>query len=137
MARKPPPFLSWPGTTLLLFLGTILHLLADMPTPAGSWKGLPVLFPLPYRFGGWGWIWWHNPYLINLLVWASLVVLGLRILERCLPFPYQRPLHRVLQIFVLSVLAEEVRFVVTQGTPLPVVEHWLPPLFLWVWRIGI
>lgn len=45
------------------FIGVCLHILGDMPTPPGSWGGLPVFFPHPARFGGTGNIGWYNPVL--------------------------------------------------------------------------
>ncbi len=45
------------------FLGVCLHILGDMPTPGGSWGGLPIFFPHPARFGGWSKIGWYDPVL--------------------------------------------------------------------------
>lgn len=76
-ARKVTgPFLSF----LCGFLGVCLHILGDMPTPAGSWGGLPVFFPHPARFGGFSKIGWYDPVLFwktsVFFVLSSLCVLA-------------------------------------------------------------
>lgn len=59
MSRK----MSSPLVFFCSFLGVCLHILGDMPTPRGSWGGLPVFFPHPARFGGFGKIGWYDPVL--------------------------------------------------------------------------
>ncbi len=48
--------------------GFAAHLLGDLPTPASSWGGIALLWPLPYYVGGWGKVWWWNNYDIFLMV---------------------------------------------------------------------
>lgn len=52
---------------LWLYLGALLHLLEDLPTPRGPWGGLMLLFPFSMRrFGGWSHIYWQNEFLMVL-----------------------------------------------------------------------
>lgn len=72
--RRPtgPP----PETRLvaaLLFLGGLVHCLGDMPTPPGPWGGLPLLFPLERRFGGWGHAWWWHHYYVSFVLLMALL----------------------------------------------------------------
>ncbi|MDP3937743.1 MAG: metal-dependent hydrolase, partial [Deltaproteobacteria bacterium] len=57
---------------LALFAGGLVHLAGDLPTPPGPWSGIPLLFPLPGRFGGWSHLGWVNAVLIYLLGAAAL-----------------------------------------------------------------
>lgn len=47
--------------------GYIAHLVCDMPTPASSWAGVNLFFPINVYIGGWGKIWWWNNYDIFLI----------------------------------------------------------------------
>lgn len=62
-SRLARPRMSVAAAFLCMFGGVCLHILGDMPTPAGSWGGLPVFFPHEARFGGWGRIGWYDPVL--------------------------------------------------------------------------
>lgn len=63
-ARRSPGKLFAPASAFACgFTGVCLHILGDMPTPPGSWGGLPVFFPHPARFGGFSNIGWYNPVL--------------------------------------------------------------------------
>ena len=54
---------------LLAFIaGFIIHTVADMPTPSGSWEGVNFLWPVKTYTGGTGDIWWWNNYDIFLIV---------------------------------------------------------------------
>jgi membrane-bound metal-dependent hydrolase YbcI (DUF457 family) len=61
---------AWPW----LWLGGVLHLIEDLPAPAGPWGGLMLLWPFSdVRFGGWGWIWWMNEYLMVVLFGGAVL----------------------------------------------------------------
>jgi hypothetical protein len=64
---------------VFVLIGWLIHLLEDLPCPAGPWGGLPLLWPISsQRFGGWTHIWWLNEYLIAVLgLGALLAGLGL------------------------------------------------------------
>lgn len=49
-------------------LASLAHILGDLPTPAGSWGGVALLFPSSHYIGGWGWAWWWNNYDLVLLL---------------------------------------------------------------------
>lgn len=78
LARKWFRALSWTdfwwfvrentAVAAAFILGYLLHLICDMPTPASSWGGVRLLFPLELYVGGWGKIWWWNNYDIFLIV---------------------------------------------------------------------
>ena len=53
---------------LAFFLGYLLHLLQDMPTPPGPWGGINLWFPLRSYYGGYGQIWWWNNYDLFLII---------------------------------------------------------------------
>jgi len=53
-----------------LWCGGMLHLVGDLPTPG---MALPVLWPLPMRFGSWSHIGWFTPY----LWWMFVTAVGL------------------------------------------------------------
>jgi inner membrane protein len=59
---------------LVFMLGFCFHLLEDLPTPEGSWKGIALLWPYKMYIGGWGKIWWWNNYDIFIIVLSVLVV---------------------------------------------------------------
>lgn len=62
---------------LLLFgfiSGFVIHLLEDMITPAGSWGGIRLFFPLKIYVGGTGQIWWWNNYNLFLIVVCVLII---------------------------------------------------------------
>lgn len=72
-----PPAPSQPRARLLprllwlwgaCWLGTLLHIVGDLVTPG---MAMPVLWPLPARFGAWAHIGWFSPYLL----WLFLTVL--------------------------------------------------------------
>jgi membrane-bound metal-dependent hydrolase YbcI (DUF457 family) len=58
-----------------LWCGGLLHLVGDLPTPGMS---LPLLWPLPVRFGSWSHIGWFTPYLWWMFLTAVLAAAGLR-----------------------------------------------------------
>lgn len=56
-----------------LYAGHVLHILEDLPCPAGPWGGLMTFWPLVFRrFGGWAHIWWVNEYLMVVLLSGAL-----------------------------------------------------------------
>jgi membrane-bound metal-dependent hydrolase YbcI (DUF457 family) len=68
---------------LLGFLsGFLIHLLQDMPTPASSWGGVRLLFPLKNYIGGTGDIWWWNNYDLFLIALGVLLINSLVLLLR-------------------------------------------------------
>ena len=58
---------------LFLFAGALVHLLGDLPTPAGPWGGLPLLYPLEARFGGWGIVWWWRHWYVFAVLASALL----------------------------------------------------------------
>ncbi len=56
------------------FTGFIIHSLMDMPTPASTWGGVNLFWPLPVYAGGSGEIWWWNNYDIFLIVLLVLII---------------------------------------------------------------
>ncbi len=58
--------------------GFTIHLLEDMPTPASTWGGVRLFWPLKTYIGGTGDIWWWNNYdlfLIALVVFVAGAIL--------------------------------------------------------------
>lgn len=53
---------------ITFFISYLLHLFADMPTPASVWGGVQFFFPFEQYIGGLGYIWWWNNYDIFLIV---------------------------------------------------------------------
>jgi len=56
------------------FLGFLLHLIEDMPTPASTWGGVNFLWPSKSYIGGTGEIWWWNNYDIFLIVICVIIL---------------------------------------------------------------
>lgn len=52
--------------------GFVLHLTEDMLTPAASWGGVRLLWPLKTYIGGTGDIWWWNNYDLFLIATGTL-----------------------------------------------------------------
>jgi len=77
-SRKRIPFIqSLQKVKLILsgfILGYLIHLLQDMITPGGPWKGIRFFFPGKGYVGGTGDIWWWNNYDIFLIVLAVLCI---------------------------------------------------------------
>jgi membrane-bound metal-dependent hydrolase YbcI (DUF457 family) len=78
------------AASLAVFAGGLIHLAGDLPTPPGSWAGLPLFFPLPERFGGWSHLGWVNAVLLCLLAAAALAA-GTLAAARSLAPPRLRP----------------------------------------------
>jgi hypothetical protein len=56
-----------------LYIGNIVHLAEDLPTPSGPWGGLMIWWPFTLqRFGGWSHIWWLNEYLMAVSILGLL-----------------------------------------------------------------
>jgi hypothetical protein len=53
---------------IALFLGYVMHLLGDLPTPSLTWGGIKLFWPLSVAVGGSGHIWWWNNYDIFLII---------------------------------------------------------------------
>jgi len=56
------------------FIGFLIHLLGDMPTPSGSWGGVRLFFPLKMYVGGTGNIWWWNNYDIFIIALVVFLI---------------------------------------------------------------
>ncbi len=54
--------------------GFVVHLLGDLPTPAASWGGVRLFFPLESYVGGTGRIWWWNNYDLFLIALGVLLI---------------------------------------------------------------
>jgi len=73
------------------FLGFLIHLIEDMPTPASSWGGIDFLWPLKSYTGGTGDIWWWNNYDIFLIVICMIISnLILTIIRRFVNFDLRK-----------------------------------------------
>jgi len=57
-----------------LFLGYLMHLLGDLPTPSSTWGGIKLFWPLDVPVGGWGRIWWWNNYDLFLIIYACCLI---------------------------------------------------------------
>ncbi len=86
----PPGGASLRASALATFAGGLVHLIGDLPTPPGSWGGLPLFFPLPLRVGGWSHIGWINAALLYLLGAGALAAGALAAAHHRAP-PAYRP----------------------------------------------
>jgi membrane-bound metal-dependent hydrolase YbcI (DUF457 family) len=62
-----------------LVSGFVIHLLEDMPTPASTWGGVRLFWPLKSYVGGTGEIWWWNNYDLFLIA-AGVFIFGVILL---------------------------------------------------------
>ncbi|GAB4405537.1 MAG: hypothetical protein OHK0039_06630 [Bacteroidia bacterium] len=67
---------------LCFWLGYLIHLVGDLPTPGGPWGGIRLFFPSETYVGGWGWVWWWNNYDIFLLL-LGVVLANVLLLVGC------------------------------------------------------
>jgi inner membrane protein len=70
---------TWPGknvwaAALVFSLSYNAHLIGDLPTPGGSWKGIAFFYPAQHYVGGYGATWWWNNYDIFLLVLLCVLI---------------------------------------------------------------
>jgi len=73
------------------FLGFIIHLIEDMPTPASTWGGVNFFWPSKSYIGGTGDIWWWNNYDIFLIVLGVIVInLILHLIQRFAQFDLKK-----------------------------------------------
>jgi len=76
-----------------VFVGGLVHLAGDLPTPPGPWAGIPLFFPLTplaVRFGGWSHLGWVNAALLYLLG-AAVLAAGTLAAARSVAPPRVRP----------------------------------------------
>ncbi len=86
--------------------GFTIHLLEDMPTPASTWGGVRLFWPLKTYVGGTGEIWWWNNYDL-FLVALGVFVAGTILLsmQRLIRFDVRRVLVAVFALgCVVSVI---------------------------------
>ncbi|MDR1055367.1 MAG: metal-dependent hydrolase [Prevotellaceae bacterium] len=87
--------------------GFIAHLLCDMLTPAATWGGVNLFYPLNTYTGGWGKIWWWNNYdvflIINTLITTNILILFISQLTKA-----------KLKIFSITVFVLAFAFIVIQ-----------------------
>lgn len=82
------------------FLGFLIHLIEDMPTPASTWGGVDFFWPSKYYTGGTGDIWWWNNYDIFLIVIFVIIInLTLTLTRRFVSFDLRK--HTV-GVFILG-----------------------------------
>ena len=62
--------------------GFTIHLLEDMPTPASTWGGARLFWPLKTYIGGTGDIWWWNNYDLFLIALGVFVVCAILLLTQ-------------------------------------------------------
>ncbi|MBN2570594.1 MAG: metal-dependent hydrolase [Ignavibacteriales bacterium] len=73
------------------FLGFLIHLIEDMPTPASNWGGVNFFWPSKSYIGGTGDIWWWNNYDIFLIVFGVMVTnLILHLIQRFAHFDLRK-----------------------------------------------
>ena len=73
---------------LAFFLGFLIHLFEDMPTPASTWGGVNFFWPFKTYIGGTGHIWWWNNYDIFLIVVAVIIInLNMAIVQNYRKYP--------------------------------------------------
>ncbi|MCG8582966.1 MAG: metal-dependent hydrolase [Bacteroidales bacterium] len=73
------------------FLGYMMHLVEDMPTPASTWGGVNLFWPSASYFGGTGHIWWWNNYDIFLIaVGVIFINLTLSLIGKLIRFDLKR-----------------------------------------------
>ncbi len=73
------------------FLGFLIHLIEDMPTPASTWGGVNFFWPSKFYIGGTGEIWWWNNYDIFLIVICVIIInLILLIIRRFVNFDLRK-----------------------------------------------
>ena len=89
------------------FLGFLIHLIEDMPTPASTWGGVNFFWPSKSYIGGTGDIWWWNNYDIFLIV-TFVVMLNL-----ILPL-FRRSMHFDLRKFTVGIFILGFLLVITQ-----------------------
>lgn len=75
LIKKKSSHPKFPAASFIyLCLGGIIHLLADLPTPAEPWNGIMLFWPLSTtHVGGYGHIWWVNETLMLLFVMGATV----------------------------------------------------------------
>lgn len=59
-ARFPDPAAAGRAIFAIVLAGGFLHCLEDLPTPSSPWRGLAILWPLPWRAGDWNLIGWFD-----------------------------------------------------------------------------
>ncbi|MCP3888695.1 MAG: metal-dependent hydrolase [Desulfobulbaceae bacterium] len=82
-----------------LFLGYVIHLIGDLPTPSLTWGGIKLFWPLPAAIGGNGLIWWWNNYDI------FIITAGCCTLNAGIIFFYhtlKKPFIKYLPLFICS-----------------------------------
>jgi membrane-bound metal-dependent hydrolase YbcI (DUF457 family) len=87
--------------------GFTIHLLEDMPTPASTWGGVRMFWPLDQYVGGTGDIWWWNNYDIFLVALAVFVTGAILLLvQRFIRFDVRRV---IIALFALGCLVSVVQ----------------------------
>jgi inner membrane protein len=85
---------------LSFFIGYLMHLLGDLPTPDSVWGGIKLFWPLSTPVGGFGKIWWWNNYDIFLIfLMGSAVNAALILLNRIFK---SRSLHYIPALLFLG-----------------------------------
>ena len=87
--------------------GFAIHLLEDMPTPASTWGGVRMFWPLKSYVGGTGEIWWWNNYDIFLIAFAVFAVGALLLLaQKLIRFDVR---HALIAFFALGCVVSTVQ----------------------------
>ncbi|MCP4366991.1 MAG: metal-dependent hydrolase [Deltaproteobacteria bacterium] len=82
---------------IAVFLGYVMHLLGDLPTPSHTWGGIKLFWPIPTAIGGTGHIWWWNNYdIFVIIVGCCAINMGMIILYHLL----KKPFIRYLPLFI-------------------------------------
>ncbi|MDR1866359.1 MAG: metal-dependent hydrolase [Bacteroidales bacterium] len=72
MTRRKTSFGLFPKSCKPVYFGFVAgwlaHLLGDCITPASTWGGVRMFWPLPVYVGGWGNVWWWNNYDLFLII---------------------------------------------------------------------
>jgi inner membrane protein len=104
------------------FLGFLVHLVEDLPTPASTWGGVNFLWPFNTYTGGTGDIWWWNNYDVFIIVVCAITInLILLLIRRVIDFDLRK---LTIGVFILAfsfasiqVKTREYDFAYTGHTP--------------------
>jgi len=104
-----------------LYLGSIIHLIEDIPCPPGPWGGLMLFWPLScHRFGGWSHIWWVNEYLIAVSFFGALSIFVIMLIFRYYSSIYLKRLEWALIPLSLLILLLVAKYVIVSRYVNPV-----------------
>jgi len=105
------PLKSKSGYLLSFFLGYVMHLMGDLPTPGYVWQGIQLWWPLSSPVGGTGHLWWWNNYDIFIIFFTCCTATsGVLLFQSILKKPFLRYFPILL-------------FIITMGATLYQITH--------------